>query len=171
MRRSNIVAIAVLLIVSLLLLWLWKYLGFSLHDPIDFTIAVVWWLVLAAIIVAIIIVEQRRRAYIRTIFVSDGILYNCETGIVRLESAPSGGFDYIKGMSKVLDSLNYGPEAVLSHDQPRVRFDYIVHTKRFSNNGNVWNGEVLSVRGSHKTRSFYSAQDLQGILYVENNTL
>lgn len=91
MRKSNIVIIAILLIVSLFLLWLWKFLGFSLHDPIDLTIAIVWWVILAAVIVAIVITEQRRRSRIRTIFVSDGVLYNCETGVVRLETCRGGG--------------------------------------------------------------------------------
>lgn len=163
MRKGNIIIIAILLLVSFELIWLWNFLGFSLHDPIDLTIAIVWWVVLIAVVVAIVVVEQRRRARIRTIFVADDCLYNCETGVVRLPGGDSDR-DYVKSMRNILSSINYKGEAKLSQDQPRVRFNYIVRTKKYSDGGRVWSGEVVNINGSRHPMGFSSAQDLMKIL-------
>lgn len=95
MRKSNIIVIAILVLLSIEFLWLWNYLKFSLTDPVDLIITVVWWLVIIAVVVAIVVVERRRRERIRSVFVSDGVLYNCETGIIRLGEARDAK-DYVR---------------------------------------------------------------------------
>lgn len=164
MRKSSFTIIAVLFVISVALLCLWNTLGFSVHDPIDLTIAIVWWVLLIAIIVAICILEARRRARIRTIFVANGVLYNCETGVVRLEDETDTRA-YVKKMGEMLRSLDFGSEAKMSSDQPRVRFDYIVRTTKFSE-GRLWTGEVVKVGGAHETRNFASAQDLAKLIAI-----
>ena len=57
--------------------------------------------------IAIHIAEKRRRERIRTIFISDGVLYNPEVGVVRLESNDPQA--YVDGMRELLDNLNYDP--------------------------------------------------------------
>lgn len=163
MRKSNVIVIAILILVSIELLWLWNYLGFSLIDPMDLAIAIIWWVVILAIIIAIIVSERRRRARIRTIFISDSVLYNCETGVIRLDGG-EGRPDYVKGMRRILSSLNYGSEAQISHDQPRVRFDYIVRTSKYANGGQSWSGEVIDIANTRQSKEFSSAQDLSRIL-------
>lgn len=159
MRKGNVTVIAVLLVVSVALLCLWNSLGFSLTDPVDLTITIIWWLVLIVIIVAICITEAKRRTRIRTIFIADGVLYNCEIGVVRMEGDVNSRA-YVKKMGEILRSLDFGSEAKLSHDQPRVRFDYIVRTKRYADGGRVWNGEVVRIGPTQQSRNFSSAQDL-----------
>lgn len=163
MRKSNIIIIAILLLVSFELLWLWDYLGFSLTDPVDVAFAIVWWVVIIAAIIAIVLVEQRRRMRLRTIFISDGVLYNCETGVIRLPG-DEGDWDYVRGMCDVLETLNYGGEAELSQDQPRVRFNYIVRTRKFAHGGDVWSGEVISIANARQSKRFSNARDLSQIL-------
>lgn len=116
MRKSNIIVIAILVLLSIEFLWLWNYLKFSLIDPVDLIITIVWWLVIIAAVVAIIVVEKRRRERIRSVFVSDGVLYNCETGIIRLGDARDAK-DYVKMIRHALNSLDYGAEAKLNQDQ------------------------------------------------------
>lgn len=163
MRKGNIAIIAVLFVVSVGLLCLWNSLGFSATDPIDLTIAIIWWVILIAIIVAICVTEAKRRARIRTIFIADGALYNCETGVVRMEGDMNSRA-YVKKMGEILRSLDFGAEAKLSHDQPRIRFDYIVRTKKYADGGRVWNGEVVRVGATHQSRNFSSAQDLTKLI-------
>lgn len=163
MRKGNIIAIALLLFVSFELLWLWDYLGFSRTDPADIVFVVLWWIVIIGVVVAIIVVEQRRRAHIRTILVSDDVIYNCEAGVVRL-AGNDGNKDFVKSMRNVLNSLDYSSEARLSQDQPRVKFNYIVNTKKYSKGGQVWSGDVICVTDAQHAKTFSNAQELSRIL-------
>lgn len=162
MRKSNIIVIAILVLLSIEFLWLWNYLKFSLIDPVDLIITIVWWLVIIAAVVAIIVVEKRRRERIRSVFVSDGVLYNCEMGIIRLGDARDAK-DYVKMIRHALNSLDYGAEAKLNQDQPRLRFKYIVRSKRFADGGRTWTGELVNVRNPQENKSFSSMQELMQI--------
>lgn len=163
MRKSNIIVIAILVLVSIELIWLWNYLGFSLTDPTDLIIGIIWWAVIVIVCIALVVTELRRRERLRTIFVADGMLYNCESGVVRL-GVDQGSWVYVGRMKDILNALTYGSEASISHDQPRVRFKYVVRTKRFSGDGRVWRGEVVNVNGAQNTRVFSSAEELTGLL-------
>lgn len=85
-RKSNVIIIAILMVASIAFLWLWNYLGFHLIDMRDLVITILWWIITIGLCIAIHIAEKRRRERIRTIFISDGVLYNPEVGVVRLES-------------------------------------------------------------------------------------
>ena len=54
MSKSNIIVTVVLAALSILLLGLWYFQGFSATDPLDLVLAVVWWVVIAigAVLVA-----------------------------------------------------------------------------------------------------------------------
>lgn len=163
MRKGNIIVIAIFALLSIELVWLWNFLGFSFHDPIDFVLAIIWWVVIVGVCIAIIVTEHRRRAIIRTIFVSDGLLYNYEAGVVRL-GGDRDEWNYIQCMKDVLGSLDYDSQARISQDQPRVRFNYIVRTNRYLKDGRVWRGEVINARNAREHKAFSNAQDLSIIL-------
>lgn len=74
-RKSNVIIIAILMVASIAFLWLWNYLGFHLIDMRDLVITILWWIITIGLCIAIHIAEKRRRERIRTIFISDGVLY------------------------------------------------------------------------------------------------
>ena len=115
MRKGNVITIAVLAILSLVFLWLWNALGFSFTDPVDLAITIVWWVVIIAVVIAIVVTERRRRERIRTVFVADGVLYNCESGVIRLNNAADAK-NYVKAIRHALNNLDYGAEAKLSQN-------------------------------------------------------
>ncbi len=129
---------------SIAFLWLWNYLGFHLIDMRDLVITILWWIITIGLCIAIHIAEKRRRERIRTIFISDGVLYNPEVGVVRLESNDPQA--YVDGMRELLDNLNYDPNVSPDASQKRLRFSYIVHSPKFSDDGRVWEGDAIPAR-------------------------
>lgn len=161
MRKSNIIIIAILVIASVLFLWLWQHLGFNLVHNLDLILTIVWWIVIIGICVAIHLIEKRRQEAIRTIFVANGVLYNSEIGIVRLTGTTPD--DYVTAMFNVLNSLQYKSNARPDTSQTRMRFNYIVHSSKFSRNGRDWQGNVVVVR-PHSIHDFATAKELTDIL-------
>lgn len=148
-RKSNVIIIAILMVASIAFLWLWNYLGFHLIDMRDLVITILWWIITIGLCIAIHIAEKRRRERIRTIFISDGVLYNPEA---------------VAGMRELLDNLNYDPNVSPDASQKRLRFSYIVHSPKFSDEGRVWEGDVVQVSGPRDSLPFNSAQELSKIL-------
>lgn len=90
MQKSNWIIIAILVAASVLFLWMWQALQFNVVDnPVDLVITLAWWLVIAGACVAIHLAEKKRRERIRTMFLAPGLVYNCETGVIRLEPGTS----------------------------------------------------------------------------------
>lgn len=111
-RKSNVIIIAILMVASIAFLWLWNYLGFHLIDMRDLVITILWWIITIGLCIAIHIAEKRRRERIRTIFISDGVLYNPEVGVVRLESNDPQA--YVDGMREPV-----GQPQLRSQREPR----------------------------------------------------
>ena len=162
MRKSNVIIIAILMVASIAFLWLWNYLGFHLIDMRDLVITILWWIITIGLCIAIHIAEKRRRERMRTIFISDGVLYNPEVGVVRLDSNDPQA--YVDGMRELLDNLNYDPNESPDASQKRLRFSYIVHSPKFPDEGRVWEGDVVQVSGPRDSLPFNSAQELSKIL-------
>lgn len=150
------------MVASIAFLWLWNYLGFHLIDMRDLVITILWWIITIGLCIAIHIAEKRRRERICTIFISDGVLYNPEVGVVRLESNDPQA--YVDGMRELLDNLNYDPNVSPDASQKRLRFSYIVHSPKFSDDGRVWEGDVVQVSGPRDSLPFSNAQELSKIL-------
>lgn len=102
----------------------------------------------------------------RTVFIADGILYNAEAGLFRIdENAPDA---YVKGLRELLSGLNYGSSATPDSDNARLRFNYIVHSPKFKDAGKTWEGEVVKVRGGRDTLPFTDEQQLSKIFAEKN---
>ena len=108
-------------------------------------------------------VEKRRRERIRTIFVADGVLYNCESGVIRLNNATDAK-GYVKAIRHTLNNLDYGAEAKLNHNQPRLHFKYIVRSKQFSDGGRLWAGELVNVRNPQDNKNFSGSEQLAKLI-------
>ncbi len=156
MKKSNYIVMAVALIASAFLLWLWFYLGFNEVDyPLDLVLSILWWVVDILVVVLIVCVERKRREQIRTIYVAPAVLFNSECGVV---AAPdTAGRTAV--MEQVLQGLAYGFKRV---DMPkREDFEclYVVQTKKYkpadaadikqgdaAGSGEpVWEGKVIKI--------------------------
>lgn len=161
-RKSNIIIVAILMVASIAFLWLWNYLGFHLIDGRDLVITIIWWVITLGLCFAIHRAEQKRRERIRTIFVSDGMLYNSEAGTVRVNGDNAKA--YTDAMRLVLANLTYGSDVKPDNNQSRVRFKYIVHSDKFSDSGNTWKGDVIQLPGTRNTYDFNNVDELKMIL-------
>ena len=165
MRKSNVLIIAILVVASIAFLWLWYYLQFNLVHMLDLIITIIWWVVIIALCIAIHRVEQKRRERMRTVFVSNGVLYNSEAGVVQLDSTDPQSC--VQAIRELLNNLNYDADAKIDSNQTRLRFNYIIHSPKFSDDGNVWEGDVVRVTGSYEPIDFKDSQELLRILQGE----
>lgn len=161
MRKSNWVIAAILFVASLVFLWLWNALQFNLVDnPLDIVVVVLWWLIIIAACVAIHLAEKKRQERIRTVFLAPGLVYNCETGVVRLDPGSSS----VQAMRKLLAQLSYSFDLAELPANSRVRFQYIVRTARFEEGGRRWEGEVVEVRRPDAPKPFHGERELAALL-------
>lgn len=161
MRKSNWIILAVLAAASAFFLWLWYYLNFNLVDnPVDLAFTVVWWAVIIIACVGIHLAEKKRRERIRTAFLAPGMIYNAEAGVVRLEPGES----MTDALQQMLLGLEYGFDTADVPDESRVRFVQIVRTAKFSNGGDVWEGEVVRVSRPDAPRPFSSRDQLRTLV-------
>lgn len=161
MRKGNWIIIAILVIASIVFLAMWYMQGFNLIDnPFDLVITIVWWVVIVGVCVAISWAESRRRRSIRTAFVAPGVVYNIESGVVRVDD----GSDYVDVLQNVLSNLKYGYDKGNVTDDKRIRFKYIVRTDKFANDGNTWVGEVVKVSNPDDIQHFNGKRSLQKMI-------
>lgn len=161
MQKSNWIIVTILVVASILFLWMWQALQFSLVDnPVDIVVTVVWWLVIAGACVAIHWAEKKRRERIRTVFLAQGLAYNCETGVVRLDANAS----VVDALQNMLNNLNYGFDLAELPSNSRVRFQRIVRTSKFADNGNVWEGELVEVVQPGSPKPFSSRSELAHLM-------
>lgn len=161
MRKSNVIIVAILMVASVFFLWLWNFLDFRLIDMRDLVITIMWWIITLGLCFAIHYSEKMRRERIRTIYVADGVLYNPEAGIRRLnEDDPQA---YVNAMCDLLSNLSYDGNVTPDDNKTRLRFSYIVHSPKFSDDGEVWKGDVVQVRGPHVAIPFNDEEELSEI--------
>lgn len=161
MRKSNWIVLGIVVVASIIFLWMWFFFGFNYVDnPLDLVISIIWWVVIIALCVIITVVENRRQRSVRTTFVAPNFLYNSEAGIVRLEE----GEEYVPALQKLLSNLNYNFEVAKVPEDSRIRFQYIVRSSVFSNDGRKWKGEVVKVSRPNDEREFSNRQELAALL-------
>lgn len=161
MRKSNWIIIAILVAASLIFLWMWHALQFSLVDnPLDIVVTVIWWVVIVAACLAIHWAEKKRQERIRTVFLAPGLLYNSEKGVVRMSpDAP-----IVDEVQQVLQGLRYNFDFAELPTNSRVRFQRIVRTAKFADDGAVWEGEVVEVVRPDRPIPFHNRRELVDIM-------
>lgn len=161
MRKSNWIIVGILVVASIIFLAMWFTMGFNVvDDPFDLILSIGWWVVIVAICVIIHVVENRRRHTIRTTFLASGLIYNPETGVVKL----GHNSNYVPAMKKILFDLNYGFDKKEVKNDSKIRFKYIVHTDKFSDNGKVWEGDVVKVSNPNEVKKFNNEAGLIELL-------
>lgn len=161
MRKSNWIIVGILVLASIIFLAMWYFLGFNLvDDPFDLVLTICWWVLIVAICIVIHVLENRRQRTIRTTFIAPGLIYNNEIGVVELKSDER----YVPVMKKLLNDLDYGFEKQDIKNDAKIRFKYIVHTNKFSNNGRTWEGDVVKVTNPNDIKKFNNEAGLTKLL-------
>lgn len=158
MKKSNIAIIAILVVASIVFLALWFVFDFNTVDTKDIVISVIWWVVIIAICIAIHRAEKKRQEAARIVFIADDLLFNSEAGIIPLNASDSEAV--VKQIKQTLNSLNYDVEAPSIPNDSKIRFKYIVRSPKFSQNGAVWEGEVVTLSQSSAPQTFASEREL-----------
>lgn len=164
MRKNNWIVVALAVVASVALLALWFGLGLNNVDsPVDIVVSVLWWVVVAAVVAGIMWAENKRRQRMRLAFVGDGVLYNAERGIVMVEQ----GADEVSTLQRTLSSLSYADKPAPLGRSGRPAFRWVVRSRKFDQNGQVWEGEVLPAgEPDASPRPFSSRDDLAALLAV-----
>ncbi|MBE6472573.1 MAG: hypothetical protein E7Z99_03205 [Coriobacteriaceae bacterium] len=126
MKKSNVVAFIVAIVISAFLLWLWYWLGFDHIDaPLDLVLSIIWWILVAVLCVVIYRVEKKRQERVRTCYISSELVYNSEAGAV-----PSKGMD--EAVERIHDIVNELEYTFDVEERPEsVSFDYVVRSAVF----------------------------------------
>lgn len=164
MRKSNWIIAIIAVVASIVFLGLWYYLGFNhIDSPLDIVLAVVWWLLVIIVCVSIRVADLRRRQSLRTAFLGPDVIYNIETGMVHLNPNES----YVPALQKIIANTDYRfnrQDAIVPDGDAHTNFNYIVRTKKFADNGEKWEGEVVNVMKPNRPRSFSSKSELSVLL-------
>lgn len=187
MKKTSTVVYVLLGVASLVLLWLWYYLGFYLIDsPLDMVVAVVWWACIAVGIWAVVRSEKRRQERVRTVYVGEAQrqqagegqppvtvpgVFNPEKGLMELD-----GRTPQDAMFALLKDLEYGFGREKFPDREDFVPAYMVRTREFKpekqdDDGGytetTWRGEVVKPEGDQALRwQFDDPQELGEILAV-----
>ena len=168
MKKSNYIVMAVALIASAFLLWLWFHLGFNeVDNPLDLVLSILWWVVDVIVVVAIVCSERKRREQIRTVYVSPAALFNSECGVV---AVPDAG-DRVDAIEKVLQGLAYGFKRKDMPEREDFPCLYVVQTKKYKpadekqdhaadgEDVPTWQGKVIKVdRQAGNTETEFSSK-------------
>lgn len=171
MKKSNWITLSIAAVVSIVLLWLWYFLGFYLIDnPLDLVLSIVWWVLIALVVFMIFRVEKARKQRIRTMYVGKSNFFNSEAGTVAY--ADEEGL--ISLMGNTLEELKYD---FTKNDLPDLEdnpVEYVVKTSSFDTKDeddtegskkdiDEWEGEVLFASSNVK-RSFGTKEELTSII-------
>lgn len=161
MQKSNWIIFGILLIGSLIFLGIWFYFGLDLIDrPFDLVLTIIWWVVLIGFCIGISLIERARREKMRTVYLAPQLAYNREVGTIQLKSDES----IANTVQEILESLDYGFTQKRIAKSDSVRFKVIVHTTKFKDNGNTWEGEVIDVAQPGDPQKFKNRAQLDEVL-------
>lgn len=158
MRKSNYLILGILVVASIFFLWMWYALNFNLVDnPLDLVLTIVWWAVVGLVILGITMAEKKRKEQIRTTFVARGFVFNPEMGTISLE-----GSSPVATIQNVITKLEYGFDL---QDMPEAKYDCVVRTTKFEDDGDTWEGEVALANNPHKDpMPFNSRSELNSLV-------
>lgn len=161
MRKSNWIIFAILVVASIFFLCLWYYLHFDLIDnPLDLVLSIIWWVLIILLCYWIHRSEKKRQESRRTLFLAPGAVYNRELGIVKLGEDE----DLITVMQNMLSELEYNFDIEEPPEDEPIRFKKIVHTKKFKDEGEIWEGEVIDINNADEPISFENMQELSDLV-------
>ena len=165
MKKSNIILIAIAVLLSAFLLWLWYYLGFNhVDNPLDLVLSIIWWVIVVILIAGIVQVEKTRREKVRTMYVGPGFVFNSEAGTVALDGAQA-----LEVLEKTVADLKYDFTSEQIADENKEAVKKIVRTKEYKAPQNedeepTWKGEVCIAFSDEDPKEFASKEELAALL-------
>lgn len=166
MKKSNWIVLAICVLVSAFLLWLWYYLNFNrIDNPFDLVLSILWWAIIVIAAVMIWRIERRRQERIRTIYVGDRFWFNSELG----KSGYLGSDELISGMERTLAKLKYNFHKEDLPDAEKLPIRYLVRTEKYKGDAddeekNEWVG-VVCVAGEESEYPFETREGLAQIMH------
>ena len=154
MRKSNWIVAAIAAVACGVLLWAWFALGFNhVDDPLD--------LVVVAVVGGIVWAEGKRREKMRLAFIGEGVVYNPEAGLVM----PDAGESELAALERTLAGMAFPDEVAALDERVRPAFRWVVRSRKFDRNGEVWEGEVVAAHDPDaEPRPFSSRENLAALL-------
>ena len=154
MRKSNWIVAAIAAVACGVLLWAWFALGFNhVDDPLD--------LVVAAVVGCIVWAEGKRREKMRLAFIGEGVVYNPEAGLVM----PDAGESELAALERTLSGMAFPDEVAALDERMSPAFRWVVRSRKFDRNGEVWEGEVVAAHDPDaESRPFSSRENLAALL-------
>ena len=154
MRKSNWIVAAIAAVACGVLLWAWFALGFNhMDDPLD--------LVVAAVVGGIVWAEGKRREKMRLAFIGEGVVYNPEAGLVM----PDAGESELAALERTLSGMAFPDEVAALDERMSPAFRWVVRSRKFDRNGEVWEGEVVAAHDpGAEPRPFSSRENLAALL-------
>ena len=154
MRKSNWIVAAIAPVACGALLWAWFALGFNhVDDPLD--------LVVVAVVGGIVWAEGKRREKMRLAFIGEGVVYNPEAGLVM----PDAGESELAALERTLSGMAFPDEVAALDERMSPAFRWVVRSRKFDRNGEVWEGEVVAAHDPDaEPRPFASREDLAALL-------
>ena len=150
MRKNNWIVAAIAAVACGVLLWAWFALGFNhVDDPLDLVVGGIVW------------AEGKRREKMRLAFIGEGIVYNPEAGLVM----PDAGESELAALERTLAGMAFPDEVAALDERVRPAFRWVVRSRKFDRNGEVWEGEVVPAHDPEaEPRAFSSREDLAALL-------
>ena len=107
--------------------------------------------------------EGKRREKMRLAFVGEGAGCSPEAGLVM----PGAGESELAAPGRTLSGMAFPDEAAALDERVRPAFLWVVRSRKFDRNGEVWEGEVVAAHDPDaEPRPFSSREDLAALLAV-----
>ena len=162
MRKNNWIVAAIAAVACGVLLWAWFALGFNhVDDPLDLVVAVVWWLAVAAVVGGGGWAEGKWRETMRLAGWGEGLGFYPEAGL----GVPDAGESELAALERTLAGMAFPDEVAALDERVRPAFRWVVRSRKFDRNGEVWEGEVVPAHDPEaEPRAFSSREDLAALL-------
>ena len=116
---------------------------------------------MAAVAGGIVWAEGKRREKMRLAFVGEGVVYNPESGLVM----PDAGETELAALERTLSGMAFPDEVAALDERVAPVFRWVVRSRKFDRNGEVWEGEVVAAHDPDaELCPFSSREDLAALL-------
>lgn len=160
MKKSNVIIFVIFAVISVFLLWLWYTLGLDKVDaPLDLILSIIWWVVIVVAGVVIYRVEKVRQQRVRTLYVSDDLVFNSELGSKSYDNP----VDLMTVAEEILNDIkyNFNKETIPNKDAFPVKF--FIRTNKYKKD-DTWEGEVVNAETGRSTEF----EDKDGLFKLVN---
>ena len=97
----------------------------------------------------------------RLAFIGEGVVYNPEAGLVM----PDAGESELAALERTLSGMAFPDEVAALDERMSPAFRWVVRSRKFDRNGEVWEGEVVAAHDPDaEPRPFSSRENLAALL-------